>query len=336
MLSSQPDVSCVICHHTGDLVQGCLESLVKSKGIKFEIIVVTSDNTFRQRIDDRIKVYLMAGMPAAKRNFGVSVSKGDYIAFFDDDTEIDKDCLTIFKQTLDNNDCEMVYGKLWNMEHRNRFDEAGGFMTWTGFIWSRAGQNDIDRGQYDSLQYILAGKSASCMVTRKAFNEVGGFDESFGILGEETDLSWRLWLKNCKVMFCPQATGWHAFNTKFKPPEKFYTSDRVQFNGTRNYLTMLIKNLGRSHLWIIPIHSSIWFFAGLVMLITGKRQQGWNIWRGLWYVISHLKEILVKRGQIQTTRRISEKRLWKTIYCVPPRGYAWQRFSRYLRIGLHG
>lgn len=336
MLSSNPEISVIVCHHTGTLIHGFLESIMKSKGVRFEVIIVTSDSSFYQRIDSRITTYFLSGMPAAKRNFGVSKSKGDYLAFFDDDTTIDENCLRIFKETLNNNDCSMVYGKLWNMEHRNRFDEAGGFMTWTGFIWSRAGQNDIDSGQYESLQYILAGKSASCMMTRKSFIEVGGFDESFGILGEETLLSWRLWLSGYKVMFCPTATGYHAFNTKFKPQEKHYTSDRVQFNGCRNYLSMLIQCLGRSHLWIVPIHAGIWFFASIAMLITGKRQQGVNILRGLYYVLKNLKTILGKRSQIQRGRKISEKKLWRIIHRNPPKCYYFQRFSRYLILNLHG
>lgn len=336
MLSASPDISVIVCHHTGDLIHGFLESILKSKGVRFEIIVITSDPNLQQRLDHRIKGYFMTGPPAARRNLGVKHSKGDYLAFFDDDTTIDENCLLEFKKTIENNDCAMVYGKLWNMEHRNRFDEAGGFMTWTGFIWSRAGQNDVDTGQYDSLQYILAGKSASCMTTRKSFLEVGGFDESFGIIGEETLISWRLWLAGYKVMFVPTATGYHAFNTKFKPQEKHYTSERVQFNGCRNYISMLLQCLGRRHLWIIPIHATIWFVAGFAMIITGKRKQGWNIWRGLWYVISHLKGILAKRKKIQSTRRISEKSLWRTIHHEAPRGYAWQRFTRYLRTSLHG
>lgn len=336
MLSQQPDISVIVCHHTGDLVHGFLESIMKSKGVRFEVIVITSDPVFRQRIDGRIKAFYMTGPPAARRNFGVKQAKGQYLAFFDDDTTIDEHCLTNFKQTIDNNDCDMVYGKLWNMEHRNRFDEAGGFMTWTGFIWSRAGQNDVDTGQYDSLQYILAGKSASCMMTRKSFLEVGGFDEEFGILGEESLLSWRLWIAGYKVMFCPTATGWHAFNTKFKPQEKHYTSERVHFNGCRNYNSMLIQCLGRSHLWIVPIHFLIWFIASVAKLITGKFEAGGNILKGLYYVLRHLGTILRKRGIVQRSRRVSEKSLWRSIHHEAPRGYAWQRFTRYIFGNLHG
>ena len=332
------EISVIVCHHTGDLLFKFLESIRKSLGVTYEIILVTSDKSLEgdHRVHDCIMIH-STEMPARKRNIGAYVSKGKYLAIFDDDTEIDKNCLIQFKELLYNKPkCGMVYGKLHKADELTRFDEAGGFMTYTGFIWSRAGQNIIDEGQYDNIERILAGKSASCMVRKDVFQEVGGFDESFGILGEETDLSWRIWLKGYEIFWHPFATGIHKFNTVYKPVNKYYTSERVQFNGTRNYITMLLKNLGASHLWIVPLHATIWLGVGLVMLVTGKFRQGVNILRGLGYVVSHLREILQKRRIIQSTRRVSEKELWPIISRNTPKGYYLQRVGRYLKIGLHG
>src|SRR3990167_5236717 len=242
-----PDISVCVCHHTGTLLFGFLESLFKSKDVTYEVIVITSNEELAMKGIKGCLVIHSNAMPAEKRNMGARLSKGKYLAFFDDDVTIDDHCLYHLKEGLGPS-VGMTYGRLWSMEHRNRFDEAGGYMTWTGFIWSRAGQNDIDNGQYSKDETILAGKSASCMVKNDVFKKVCGFDEDFGILGEETDLSWRIWLSGKTVFYCPQATGFHAFNTKFKPKEKHYTNDRVFYNGTRNYITMLLKNLGREHL----------------------------------------------------------------------------------------
>lgn len=339
-LNNIPEISVIVCHHVGELVHNFIKSILLSEKVSFEIILISSDKNFKfLQEDNRLFKFHDSRLPASKRNYGASLAKGKYLAFFDDDTVINPSCLYNFKQSLESHqysNTKMVYGKLLNMEYQNRFDEAGGFITWSGFIWSRAGQNDLDKGQYDHYEYILSGKSASCMVEKKTFNSVDGFDEGFGILGEETDLSWRIWLKGYKVLWCPDSVGLHAFNTKFKPVNQYYNSERVNFNGSRNYITMLIKNLGDSHLWIIPIHILIWFIVGLVMLITGKMKQGWNIWRGIGYVFANIIIILKKRIVIQTTRKINEKELWKTIHSIPPRSYYWIRISRYLRIGLHG
>lgn len=299
--------------------------------------MITSDEALAEKGISDCLVYYNTGMPAEKRNVGSRLARAPILGFFDDDVEIEPDCLTYFINALVSYEqIGMVYGKLYNAERPNRFDEAGGFLTSTGFIWSRAGQNDIDKGQYDMPGPILAGKSASCAIRKDVFARIDGFDEDFGILGEETDLSWRTWLLGYEVWFIPSSQGIHYFNTKWKPANEYYTSKRVHYNGCRNYLTMLIKNLGKEHLWVIPIHTTIWFFAGIAMLCTGKANQGLNLLRGLGYVLTNLKKILKKRKRIQETRRIDESDLWPKIYRAAPRGYYWTRFSRYLRIGLHG
>lgn len=329
------DISVVVCHHTGDLLNGFIESVTKSESVSYEVIVMTSDEKLAEVGIKNTLTFHHTGLPAAKRNAGARIARGKYLAFFDDDVTIDPLCLYHLKDGI-KDDTAMTYGKLWNMEHHNRFDEAGSFLTSTGFLWSRAGQNDIDKGQFNQDEYILAGKSASCMVLKDVFKKVGRFDEDFGILGEETDLSWRIWLSGKRVLYVPNSTGYHAFNTKFKPMEKHYTNRRVYYNGCRNYITMLIKNLGREHLWIVPLHATIWFGAGIVMVCTGKLRQGINILTGLFSIMATLSLILTKRRRIQESRRIDESDLWPLIHRATPRGYYRQRFIRYITLGLHG
>lgn len=331
-----PDISVIACHHLGGFIYKFVESVKKQTGCTYQIIVITSDEKLAEKGIDGCLVYFSTAMPAEKRNIGARMAMAPILGFFDDDVEIEPDCLSIFVNGLVSyQEIGMAYGKLYNAERPDRFDEAGGFLTSTGFIWSRAGQNDIDTGQYDTPESILAGKSASCAIRKDIFVRIGGFDEDFGILGEETDLSWRVWLAGYYVWWVPKARGVHYFNTKWKPANEYYTSKRVQYNGCRNYITMLIKNLENP--WpIVILHGSIWFGAAIAMLTTGKVTQGWNILKGIGYVLKNIKCILKKRKKIQEGRKILESDLWPKIYRKAPRGYYSQRFCRYLRIGLHG
>lgn len=336
-MRSDVDVSVVICHHVGTLVYDAVKSVQTSTDIQsYEIIVMTSDDELAAKGIPGCLTFNHDGLPAAKRNAGVRIAKGKYIAFFDDDVTVDPLCLYHLKNGI-KDDVAMTYGRLWNMEHRNRFDEAGGYLTSTGFIWSRAGQNDIDDGQYSKDELIFSGKSASCMIRADVYKKLGGMDEDFGILGEESDLSWRVWLSGQTVMYTPQATGFHAFNTKFKPKEKHYTNERVFFNGCHNYITMLIKNLEAKNLWrILPIHLTIWFSAGVVMIITGKVKQGVSVLKGLVFVIRNLKSILEKRRRVQSDRQVSDDDIWPYIFRRTNMLYYVNRFYRYIVGGLHG
>lgn len=335
--SSKPTISVIVCHHVGELIYDFIQSLLISEDVCYEIIVMTSDEKLAMKgISSCITIH-HTGLPAEKRNAGARIARGKYLAFFDDDVTIDPLCMYHLRDGI-KDDVAMTYGKLWNMERRNRFDEAGGFLTSTGFIWSRAGQNDIDEGQYNQDEYIFSGKSASCMIRADVFKKVGGFDEDFGILGEESDLAWRVWLYGYKVLYTPQATGHHAFNCPtIKPVQKHYTSARVNFNGCRNYITMLLKNLEARNAWkIIPLHVMIWTGAGFAMLITGKPREGFNIFKGLLYVMRNWKSIMSKRRKVQDKRVKSDGELKSFIFRRTSGAYYLQRFTRYVSKSIHG
>lgn len=225
----------------------------------------------------------------------------------------------------------MVFGKLLNMEHPTIFDEAGGFLSWNGFIWAR-GDRQTDIGQFDSLESIFSGKSASCMVRKNLVS----FDESMGILGEESDLAWRIWLQGYNVMYVPYSVTLHAFNTKFKPMT-FYASDRVYYNGCRNYITMLFKNLNFFNLiWILPIHVSCWLVASLMQFINKRQEAGWLILKGIWYCIANIGLLIEKRIEVQKLRTVSDASLFNIFFKSPPISYYLTRLFRYGKTGLHG
>jgi len=327
-----PFISLILCHHKGDLVIKAISSLLRQKGVKVEIIVMTSepDRTFYGT-----KTVYMQGGPDRKRNESLKFCASNYIAFFDDDIEADPYCVYKMYKTLQRPGCAMVFGKLLNMEFRDMFDEAGSFLTPTGFLWSR-GDRVRDVGQFNKTIHVLAGKSASCMIHRSVFVAVGKFDTDYEILGEETDLAWRVWLQDYRVYFCPGSIAYHAFNTKFKPRD-FYTSKRVYYNGCRNYLSMLYTNLGKGN-WQRPIatHLCAWTIAGLGMILTGKTEAGLYIFKGIAYFFRNIKRIHAKRVLIQKNRKIQDSRLFKYIMTNPPKAYYWKRLFRYIASGLHG
>lgn len=276
-------------------------------------------------------------LPAEKRNIGARLAKGKYLAIFDDDVEILPGCIEEMVQLISYSPkIGMVYAKLHKFDETHRFDEAGGFLTNTGFIWSRAEQNIEDIGQYDKPEAIFAGKSAACLVRKYVWDKLGGMDEDFGILGEESDLSWRMWISGWEVWWCPRSVAEHKFNTRFKPVSKHYTNERVFKNGCHNYINMWIKNCGKEHLWIIPFLSLIWLSVAFVMIGTLKVTEGTSILKGLWSVIRNLRSTLRKREHLQDMRRVDESIIWPIISRTPRWSYYGTRLTRYISQGLHG
>ena len=174
-------ISIVICHWQGSLIYKCSQSI---EHIHCDKVVCSSQPTIFPGV---ISKYVPHNNPCRKRNEGVKLVDGDYVAFLDDDVVLEKNCLHVMQMYMDKHpNVGMVFATL--SKTNGGIDCAGTYLTPIGFLYEQHHQKDI-------FPYnVLSGKSACCMVRRDVFDLVGGFDEDFVIYGEETDLSWRIWL----------------------------------------------------------------------------------------------------------------------------------------------
>ena len=339
ILQEEVDVTVIICHLTGmELLERCLDSIRYSEHIKYEIILVSSIPSINVG-EDVLVIHSTEG-PAYKRNLASRFARGEYLVFFDDDVEISPYCLYHLWEFMETHPkCGMGFAKILNMERRDVFDDCGSWLTGTGFLYARSGNGRVDGGQFDKPLQILASKSATCITRRDLFISTGGFNADYFILGEETDLSWRYWLKGQEIWYIPQAVSWHAFNTKFKPKSKHYTNERIHFHGCKNYINLLLTNLGAWRLLCtLPIHISIWLVSAVGFLLTGRLMRSWHILRGIFWNLKpiNLRRILQKRRRVQGSRVISDKDLFRIVMHNPPVTYYLGRMARYLSQGLHG
>src|SRR3990167_9792897 len=114
-------VSILICHHTGDLIFRCLKSLENNR---VEKIIITSDLTFKKPSPDIRCLYIpLHNSPAYKRNQGSILAHGEYLAFMDDDVEIDQNCPEIMADYLGSHqEVGMVYALLYKMDKHDVVD----------------------------------------------------------------------------------------------------------------------------------------------------------------------------------------------------------------------
>jgi len=305
-------VSVVIPHHTGRLIYDCLHSL---RDERVEKIVCSSTPTIFPNVRS---VYTPLNEPTHKRNKGVKLSMGDYICFLDDDVTLCILCIKNMQRYLDwHNDVGMVFATLFRTDET--LDSIGVYLNWTGFLIE-----NTKRPAYPTP--ILSGKGACCMIRKKLFDDIGGFDEDFVIYGEETDLSWRVWLAGYKVMQLPFATAIHCAESKDK---SYYNPEYIYYHGCKNYITMLIKNLGLWYMPIALINFCLWAFTGVLFLFKSPKKAFW-IFQGLWYNIVNLPHILKKRNKIQKERVLTDTELFPYVYTSTGIKYYMTRLWEYL------
>lgn len=195
--------SVIICTRNGrSRIGACLDAVRRMEG-SFETIVVddgSEDGTaeFVEETYPWVRVLKLdpCGLSAA-RNEGAAFSKGDVLAFTDDDCEPDREWLVRL---------ERVFAD-------GRFAAAGGPnlppgpRTWEEAVVCAAPGAPSHVMLDDEEAEHLPG--CNIAVTQAAFDAVGGFDSQFQTAGDDVDFCWRLRAAGFRLGFAPGAFVWH-------------------------------------------------------------------------------------------------------------------------------
>ena len=306
----KPVVSIIIVNHNGiAFVDACLKSILSSDYPAFEVIFVDNGSTdaslefVKNNFGDDPRLRILENKaslgPAVGRNRGTAAASGKYLLFLDNDTQVDKNCIAELIKVMESDpSIGVAQAKLLKMASDNLYDCAGDYLGPLGFLIERSrGVKDI--GQFDFISDILSAKSAASIIRKDLFDKVGGFDESYYMYLEETDLSWRVWLAGSRVVFIPGAIVYHAFNTPKKEFKRYYKKQIVRYYGCRNYITTLIKNLEFKNLIkILPFHIGCWLSLALFFTLKGGITDSFLILKGIGWNILNFGVVLKKRSLI--------------------------------------
>jgi O-antigen biosynthesis protein len=197
-----PSVSVVVCTHNGQQTLGeCLARLETLSYPDYEVIVV-NDGASRAcaRIAEEHGAILIQtdhrGLGNA-RNRGIEFSRGEIVAFLDDDAYPDADWLKYVAALLRANGHAGVGGP-------NIPPEDDGFVA-----------ECVAAAPGGPIHVLVSDREAEhvpgCnMAFRKdVLEEVGGFDERFEVAGDDVDLCWRLQKANRTLGFSAGAVVMH-------------------------------------------------------------------------------------------------------------------------------
>lgn len=192
------------------LLERCLESLIKQTYRNFEIVVVDqSDSNETSIIVNKLKnsypglviIYIHSKVKKLSnaRNIGIKSASGDFFCIVDDDAEYDKNYLSTAKDILDKYNPSIISGVIYDSEKEKFFVE----------------QMKFKEDSFLNINEIFSiCLSAGLVISRNIFNEIGGFDEKFGIgaiygSSEESDLLVRAINKGEKIYFTKKLILFH-------------------------------------------------------------------------------------------------------------------------------
>lgn len=325
-MNNKPKISVIIpCFNAEKYIYNCLTSVLASDCNNYEIVVVNNGSTdastkiissFSKKNKVRaINLYPNIG-PTKARNTGAKIATGKYLLFLDADTLIKPDCLPKIVSEFEVNanlgavQCQLLKGE------GEKLDGIGHFLSFTGFPYEVG--VDENPKNYQDRKNIFGAKTAAVAVKREVFKKIGCFDEDYFMHGEDTDLSWRIWLAGFQIIYLPTASAYHFGKSSLNAK----SLSQLYYQGPKNNTNYLIKNMPLKILvFVLPIHIICWSIIGIKQFFKGRPEFAKNIIRGLCWNMINLKKTITKRGKGKIEYKIIFGK--ENFYSLFKKGLSW-------------
>ena len=207
-----------------EMVCRCVQSILDTEWPNLEVIVVddcSPDDTMnrvKERFGDKVKCIRNErnSFQAVSRNNGAKIATGDFLFFLDDDNVVDRRIFAEMTKAFNENAklglvapmaIHMRPGKnnvIWSL--------GSDFNRWTSQPKDNCPNLPVENLPEFPKSYTTSYYPNGFMVPRKVFDEVGGFDEKYVQIFEESDFGWKIGEAGYeKVVLTTARTEHHGF-----------------------------------------------------------------------------------------------------------------------------
>ncbi|HZP23647.1 MAG TPA: glycosyltransferase [Terriglobales bacterium] len=169
------------------------------------------------------------------------------------------------------------------------------------------GAEEVDRGQYDRMQYVFGASGAAAMFRRSFIEDVSVegefFDEEFFAFREDGDLAWRAQVMGWKCLYVPAAVAWHV--RRVTPERRRDLPLVINWHSAKNRFLMRGKNASGwlcRRLFFPVLWRDIMTYG--YAIVRDRR-----LWSAVTYWWRARDSVRRKRANIQARRRISDRDL---------------------------
>lgn len=328
--SQKPEVSVIIPNWNGYyLIKICLKALEKQTYKNFEVIVIDNGST-DMSLDfikknypkvTNIKLKVNTGFANAV-NLGIKQARGKYLLLLNNDTEIEKNCLSyLVKCFKKKKNISFICPKILNFYERDKIDSAGDWIDEVGHA-DNIGRGEKDDKSFSKERPVFIGTAGGCLIKREAFKKVGLFDEDYFMYFEDVDWCFRAQLLGLKGWYEPKAIIYHVHKGSASRVRSL-----VEYLQFRNMTMTVIKNFPKGLLlYRMNWMRIIWVNLNTIRFIA---KQGFlkEALRAEAYILINFVNILKKRQKIQSKKLVSDqyiienvRRKKLTLFGIFPKG----------------
>jgi len=229
----------------------------------FEVIVIedgstdTAANIIEKYSDSlSIKYFFKANSGAGQsRNFGMQKAKGNYFVIFDSDCIIPPNYLIEVEKALEKNYSDAYGGADMAHDSFTIFQKAINY-SMTSFLTTggiRGNKNSVDKFQ---------PRSFNMGISKKAFEVTKGFSSMK--IGEDIDLTYRLWKNHFQTQFIVGANIYHKRRSTI---QQFF-KQTFAFGKTRPLLSSKYPKTARITYWF-PTIFLVLLISSIILVILG-------------------------------------------------------------------
>jgi len=198
---------------------------------------------------------------AAGQNEAIRAARGAWILCLNPDVLLRQDFVSeLVAAAQAHPEAAALCGKLlrWKPqdlnERTNIIDSTGVYFTPSMRHLDR-GAEEVDRGQYDRVQYVFAASGAAVMFRRDFIDAVSVdgefYDGDFFSFREDGDLAWRAQLMGYKFLYTPDAVAWHV--RRVTPERRKHLPYVINWHSVKNRWLMRAKNASRGMRWRLAL-----------------------------------------------------------------------------------
>jgi GT2 family glycosyltransferase len=220
-MTDAPLASAIVLNYNGrGFVEESVQSLLAQDLPGLEVIVVDNGSTDGSADDvertfaGRVRVLRSPrnlGFGAGN-NLGIREARGRHLILLNNDAVAAPSFARELVAAAEADDTVgMVAARVLEYARRNVLDTVGHLLYPDGLNRGR-GRLEEDRGQYDACRTTLFPSGAAALYTRRMLDDIGLFDETFFLYGDDAELGLRGRLARWGCALAPRAIAYHHYS----------------------------------------------------------------------------------------------------------------------------
>ncbi len=222
-----------------------LQSIVKQQcETDFEVLIIEdgSENKSDSLVEEyknfiKIKYFYKENSgPGESRNFGTKKAMGQYFIFLDSDCILPNNYLNIVYQTLKQKYTDAYGGADAAHASFSSVQKAINYSMTSLLTTGGIRGNELARNKFQLRSFNMG-------ISKKAFLKTGGFDQQR--IGEDIDLTFKLWKNGFDTQFIPDAFVFHKRRTHWSD----FFNQTFRFGAARPILNLMHPNSAKVTFW---------------------------------------------------------------------------------------